>query len=87
MPDPRFPGAPPGSYVTEEGWLVYGDEAWTEDDWRVYVSARPAASGHRGGPPRRYETVSERRHFEYIRRRAKALGVSPDEILVRRMVR
>ena len=32
-----FPGAPEGAALTEEGWLVIGDEAWTEEDWRIAI--------------------------------------------------
>lgn len=28
-----FPDAPENSYVTPEGWLIVGDEAWTEEEW------------------------------------------------------
>lgn len=36
----RFPSAPPGSYVSEEGWLVVGDEAWTEAEWRSRLTPK-----------------------------------------------
>lgn len=29
----RFRNAPPGSYVSEEGWLIIDDEAWTAEEW------------------------------------------------------
>jgi hypothetical protein len=29
----RFPGAPASAYVCEEGWLVIGQQAWTETEW------------------------------------------------------
>jgi hypothetical protein len=28
-----FPGAPDDAYLSEEGWLIIGDEAWTRSDW------------------------------------------------------
>ena len=36
-----FPNAPPESYVSEEGWLIVGDEAWTSEEWRLRPSERP----------------------------------------------
>jgi hypothetical protein len=34
MKDPRYPGAPGDATISEEGWLIIGDEAWTEAEWR-----------------------------------------------------
>jgi hypothetical protein len=31
----RFPGAPRAAVFTAEGWMVWGDEAWTEHEWRL----------------------------------------------------
>ena len=31
----RFPGAPKGAEYTDEGWLIWGDEAWTEHEWKL----------------------------------------------------
>ncbi len=64
MTDRRFPEAPPGSYVSEEGWLVVGDEAWTEDEWRGGSFWR----FERADGPRRYTTDEERLE---ARRRAR----------------
>lgn len=60
----RFPDAPPGSYVSEEGWLITGQEAWTAEEWagewgQAYRARR------KGGPlvpqrARRYATEEER---------------------------
>ena len=30
-----FPEAPPDAWISEEGWLIVGDEAWTVDEWRA----------------------------------------------------
>jgi hypothetical protein len=46
-PDPRFPNAPVDSYVSEEGWLIIDDEAWTEAEWR-----NPGVHGRPLGRPR-----------------------------------
>ena len=62
----RYPGAPPGSYVSEEGWLVVGAEAWTEEEWarrERWRDRRPKASH-----PRRYASDEERLE---ARRRAR----------------
>ena len=64
MTDPRFPKAPPGSYVCEEGWLIVGDEAWTEEQW----NDRQWVKGARRGPLR-YATEEER--LEAKRRSAR----------------
>ena len=79
----RFPDAPPGSYVCEEGWLIVGDEAWTEYEWNVYVDARPRSIGR--GRPRQYANAEERRRAAYRRKRAKQLGVRPEEVVTRRL--
>lgn len=43
-----FPQAPRGAYVTPEGWLVIGEQAWTVDEWRIqrgwYRAPRKPAS-------------------------------------------
>jgi hypothetical protein len=37
----RFPNAPEGAYVCEEGWLIIDDEAWTEEEWAPKPGGRP----------------------------------------------
>jgi hypothetical protein len=65
----RFPGAPPGSYISEEGWLVYDDEAWTEDEWNC---RRWVGRPHRAtNDPK---TLKRREQWrEYNRRRKLAI--------------
>lgn len=59
-PDRRdFPGAPPGSYVCEEGWLIVGDEAWTPQEWASGWFPHPR-SGDSTKYTRRYDTAEER---------------------------
>lgn len=71
MSDPRFPGAPPGSYVSDEGWLIVGEEAWTAEEWSGDHGVRWRRN-HPGRPPepariglhrpgQRYATDEERR--------------------------
>lgn len=64
MTNPKFPGAPEGSYISEEGWLIVGDEAWTEREWtlELSVSARHERNHSRDNPDRR------KRMNEYSRR-------------------
>lgn len=52
-----FPGAPPGAVISEEGWLLIDDEAWTAEDWASFVSQRP---GRRIRHGYRYQTDEER---------------------------
>jgi hypothetical protein len=33
-----FPHAPPGSYVSDEGWLIVGGQAWTREEWATRAS-------------------------------------------------
>lgn len=41
-----FPGAPLDASYSEEGWLLIGDEAWTEHDWSLLtVMQRRAITG------------------------------------------
>jgi hypothetical protein len=65
MTDHRFPGAPDGSYVSEEGWLVVDDEAWTEHEWRIRMLVNP-------GTVRRYATEEERLEARRRTRRESA---------------
>jgi hypothetical protein len=59
-----FHDAPLGSYVSEEGWLITEDEAWTLAEWREKSKYN-----------NRYATDEERREArrktwrEYMRRR------------------
>jgi hypothetical protein len=52
--DPRFPDAPLDSYVCEEGWLVVGDQAWTEDEWARTRDATYRYGRRPNGRPRKY---------------------------------
>lgn len=88
----RFPGAPPYAYVSEEGWLVCGDQAWTEEEWRgvhgrewrsrhrIYDADEPKTKTAGRGRPRIHATDSDRRHAEYRRKRARELGISEEEL-------
>lgn len=67
-----FPDAPPGSYVTEQGWLVVGDQAWTAEEWNSAIGLdyrRRFATGKRQ-VPRRYATDAEREAAKQRSRRA-----------------
>ena len=67
-----FRDAPPGSYVSEEGWLIVGDEAWTLQEWDDNPYSRPRSI------PRSYDTDDERlaakrrANREYMRRKRAA---------------
>ena len=70
-----FPGAPQGSYVSEEGWLIVGDEAWTAHEW----STRPGGVGLGLGTGRpiayddeRHRRQREQKRLYYARKRAAA---------------
>jgi hypothetical protein len=72
----RFPDAPEGSWVSDEGWLVIGDEAFTEEGWngnegREYRAARNPAAGRRRSRRWREAHPEEhrRRERERMRRR------------------
>lgn len=74
--DERFPGAPPESYVCEEGWLVCGEQAWTEREWSIRGSL--SLTGQPIGRPPKYRTAAERAeatrrlaHEWYLRHRAR----------------
>ena len=64
--DVTFPDAPADSYVSEEGWLICGEEAWTLHEWMAYPNRRP---GYIGVPQRarRYDNDEDRKE---ARRRA-----------------
>lgn len=63
----RFPGAPAGSYVSDEGWLIVGDQAWTVEEWRQTSlggrrpPGRPRAS--EGSPAVIAKRLNERRRY------------------------
>lgn len=67
MSRPAFANAPQCSYVNEDGWLVLGDEAWTEAEWKRYQNKLKYGV--------RYQTDEERKAArqktwrEYMRRR------------------
>lgn len=79
-----FPDAPPGSYVSDEGWLVIEDEAWTYEEWHTEIGRayrrviRPKSPRPKRAAPRRYATEEERieahrrARREYNRRRRAA---------------
>lgn len=63
-----FPGAPVGATYSEEGWLVIGDEAWTEHEWRLLTAAgRRTVTGDVAVVGESLEDASRRWHR--IRRR------------------
>lgn len=91
-----FPGAPPWAYVSGEGWLIIGSEAWTLEEWegqwgtqwRAEHPVRPSwarvvAPPGPVGRPRIHATVADRRRAEYIRRKARQLGIDPSQVTVR----
>ena len=70
-----YPDAPAGSWISEEGWLVIGEEAWTSSEWASRVSTRPTAVV--SGRPVRYDDDRHRKAREkkrryYARKRAVA---------------
>lgn len=71
----RFPGAPPSSYVCEEGWLIIRDQAWTEAEWRNR-HRRLRRAGQIGRPVRyddeRHRLDRERKRLARQRRQAVA---------------
>lgn len=75
-----FPGAPIGSYVCEEGWLVVGDQAWTVEEWLSPLSIHRGGRMGRNGRPLKYENETDRaeakRRFdrEYYRRRRERVA-------------
>jgi hypothetical protein len=68
-----FPGAPPGSYVCEEGWLIIGDQAWTLTEWNTALGG-----DERKKYQNRYDSETARREArrrskrEYMRRKREA---------------
>jgi hypothetical protein len=57
-----FPGAPANAFVSDEGWLLIGQEAWTVQEWRGRATSgkRPrTADGEKYG--NRYTNEWERR--------------------------
>lgn len=67
-----FPGAPPGSYVSDEGWLIVGDEAWTLDEWTHQRAQAARASSRPTKYHIRYATDDERREAKRRVRRESA---------------
>jgi hypothetical protein len=67
----RFPGAPKGAYVCEEGWLIVGDEAWTEAEWSTR-HGRSTVSFGQSKYLNRYTTQTERRLARLRTRRESA---------------
>lgn len=37
----NFPDAPDDAWLSDEGWLCVGDEAWTAEEWRTQTMWRP----------------------------------------------
>ena len=62
-----FPGAPYGSYVNEDGWLIVGDEAWTEREWRAR-SGGVTLGRVQIGRPVQYDDEAHRKDREKRRR-------------------
>lgn len=58
-----FPDAPAGSYVSEEGWLICANEAWTVTEW---ADRTPRLGGlyATGGRPVRYDDEAHRKARE-----------------------
>ena len=54
----KFPGAPAGSWVSPEGWLIVGDEGWTQHEWAIEDHPPRLANGAKHAI--RYETEEER---------------------------
>lgn len=70
----QFPGAPVNAEYTEEGWLIWGDEAWTAHEWglltpgqrRLAVGDQPCVDDTPEDEHRRMQRIAMRR-----RRRAE----------------
>lgn len=70
MTDPRFPNAPLDSWVSDEGWLIIGDEAWTEEEWQRRERFRDRR--RKAPAPTRYATEEERLEARRRTRRESA---------------
>ena len=64
---PMFRNAPPDSYVSEEGWLIVGDEAWLPEEW---TGKRRMTDDERLAAKRRSSRESMRRMREARRAHA-----------------
>lgn len=59
-----FPDAPRGAWVSDEGWLVLGNEAWTLQEWLAQPSHRPRSIAIRTV----HATAEERREAHRLSR-------------------
>lgn len=53
-----FPGAPANGYVSREGWLVCGDQAWTRDEWAATAWHRARDREYRRRPEVRARRIA-----------------------------
>lgn len=63
-----FPGAPEGAFISDEGWLVLGQEAWTVEEWRATPEQRPRTARsnvrHASEEERRAAVRASKRRWE-----------------------
>lgn len=72
MNDPRFPGAPAHASISEEGWLIIGEEAWTAEEWASPQLRRHAAGLRPVGRPRLYPNKAARQRAYHERKKLQA---------------
>lgn len=65
-----FRDAPPGSYISEEGWLIVGQEAWTLEEWNGVEDKAKYANRYTNHADR--VAARRRTRREYMRRKRAA---------------